>query len=160
MDARLSSGDRGSAIRMRGEAPAGARLAWRWLRPWVGGALLIAAALLGLISASEAETANSSLYWGGLALAVLSAAALFLRIKHAFDGIDDGLILDARIENSDTLWIFVPVMIALALAGILIAGATPPGIDHCFGLALFGVATACIFLTLKGYYDSEDRRRR
>ncbi len=160
MDDRLSFGDRRSALRMRGEAPAGARLVWRWLRPWVSGGLLIAAALFGLISASEAETANSSLYWGGLALAVLSAAGLFLRIKHAFDGIDDGLILDARIENSDTLWIFVPVMIAFALAGILIAGTTPPGIDHFFGLALFCVATVFIFLTLKGYYDRQDRRRR
>lgn len=159
MDDRLSSGDRGSASRMGGEAPAGARLAWRWLRPWVGGGLLVAAALLGLISASEAQTADASLYWGGLALAMLSAAALFLRIKHAFDGIDDGMTLDARIENSDTLWIFVPVMTALALAGILVAGATPPGIDHFFGLALFCIATACIFLTLKGYYDSQDHRR-
>ena len=133
------------------------REAWLSLRPWLGGLLLLLAALFGLVSASEAGAGDPGLYRGGLMLAVLAIAGIFLRIKQSFDGTESGLILDISIEEDDALWLFVPVMIALALAGIIVAAADPAGPYYWFGLALFTAATALIFINLKLHYDAKER---
>lgn len=64
------------------------------------------------------------------------------------------------IVNSESgLWVFIPIMTALALAGVVLAGRVEDGMFHYAGLALLAVSVVWIFLGLKGYYDAQERRQ-
>lgn len=63
------------------------------------------------------------------------------------------------IDNEDTLFVFIPLMIVLALAGVILAGVSEEIFYRTAGYALFAVSVAWTFANLKGYYDAQDHRR-
>lgn len=62
------------------------------------------------------------------------------------------------ISDENSLWIFIPIMTILAVAGVVLAGISDDGFYHYSGMALFVVAVLYIFATMKAYYDAKDRR--
>jgi hypothetical protein len=62
------------------------------------------------------------------------------------------------IDSEDGLWLFVPIMTALALAGVVLAAHFEDGVYHYAGFALLAVSVIWIFGGLKSYYDAKDRR--
>ena len=64
------------------------------------------------------------------------------------------------ISNDNSLWIFIPVMTALALVGVVLAGHFEDGMLHYAGFSLFVVSVVWIFLGLKSYYDAKERQQR
>ncbi len=63
------------------------------------------------------------------------------------------------IDSENGLWIFVPVMTALGVAGLVLAARAEDGMFHYAGLALLAVSVLWIFLGLKSYYDAKERRQ-
>jgi hypothetical protein len=63
------------------------------------------------------------------------------------------------IDSEDGLWLFVPIMTALALAGVVLAAHFEEGVYHYAGFALLAVSVIWIFGGLKSYYDAKDRRQ-
>jgi heme A synthase len=63
------------------------------------------------------------------------------------------------VTSENGLWIFVPVMTALALAGLILAARVEEGMFHYAGFALLAVSVLWIFLGLKGYYDAKERQQ-
>lgn len=63
------------------------------------------------------------------------------------------------ISSENSLWIFIPVMTALALVGVVLAGHFEGGMLHYAGFSLFVVSVVWIFLGLKSYYDAKDRQQ-
>ncbi len=63
------------------------------------------------------------------------------------------------IDSETGLWIFVPVMTVLALAGLVLAARAEEAMFHYAGFALLAVSVLWIFLGLKGYYDAKERRQ-
>ena len=62
------------------------------------------------------------------------------------------------IDSEDGLWLFVPLMTALALVGVVLAAHFEEGVYHYAGFALFAVSVLWIFGGLKSYYDAKDRQ--
>jgi len=60
------------------------------------------------------------------------------------------------VDSEEGLWIFIPIMVALALAGVVLAGHYPWGFLHYAGVALSIVSVIWIFVSLKHYYDLKD----
>jgi len=60
-------------------------------------------------------------------------------------------------SNENDLWLFLPIMGALTLVGVVLAGHFEDGMLHYAGVALFIVSIIWIFLALKGYFDAKDR---
>jgi hypothetical protein len=63
------------------------------------------------------------------------------------------------IDSETGLWIFIPVMSALALVGLILAGHYEDGMFHYAGFSLFVVSVLWIFAGLKSYYDAKERRQ-
>ena len=63
------------------------------------------------------------------------------------------------INSEDGLWLFVPLMTALALVGVVLAAHFEEGVYHYAGFALFAVSVIWIFGGLKSYYDAKDRHQ-
>jgi hypothetical protein len=63
------------------------------------------------------------------------------------------------IDSETGLWIFIPVMSALALVGLILAGHYEDGMFHYGGFSLFVVSVLWIFAGLKSYYDAKERRQ-
>jgi hypothetical protein len=61
------------------------------------------------------------------------------------------------VDSENGLWIFIPIMTALALAGLVLAARVEEGMFHYAGFALIVVSVLWIFLGLKGYYDAQER---
>ena len=59
-------------------------------------------------------------------------------------------------DSETGLWVFIPIMIALALIGVVLAGHYPEGVYHYTGFALSIVSVVWIFAGLKQYYDRKD----
>jgi hypothetical protein len=66
---------------------------------------------------------------------------------------------DVVIENENGLWIFIPIMTALALIGLVLAAHYEEGVYHYAGFSLFVVSVLSIFGGLKSYYDAKERRQ-
>ncbi|HUK09961.1 MAG TPA: hypothetical protein VLX09_18970 [Stellaceae bacterium] len=60
------------------------------------------------------------------------------------------------IDSENGLWIFIPIMAALALVGVVLAANYPDGVYHYTGFALSIVSVIWIFAGLKHYYDIKD----
>jgi len=60
------------------------------------------------------------------------------------------------VDSESGLWVFLPIMIALALVGVVLAGHYPWGVYHYAGVALSIVSVIWIFAGLKHYYDIKD----
>ncbi|HKF72392.1 MAG TPA: hypothetical protein VKB68_11625 [Stellaceae bacterium] len=63
------------------------------------------------------------------------------------------------VTSENGLWIFIPVMTALALAGLVLAARVEEGMFHYAGFALLVVSVLLIFAGLKGYYDAKERQQ-
>ena len=63
------------------------------------------------------------------------------------------------IDNENGLWIFIPIMTALALIGVVLAAHFEDGMFHYAGFTLLAVSVVWIFAGLKGYYDAKERRQ-
>ena len=61
------------------------------------------------------------------------------------------------IDSENGLWIFIPIMAALALAGVVLAARFEDGMLHYAGFSLLAVSVAWIFAGLKSYYDAKER---
>jgi len=61
------------------------------------------------------------------------------------------------VNSENGLWIFIPIMTALALAGLVLAARVEGGMFHYAGFALIVVSVLWIFGGLKGYYDAKER---
>ena len=61
------------------------------------------------------------------------------------------------IDSENGLWLFIPVMTALALAGLVLAAHFEEGMFHYAGFALLAVSVLWIFAGVKGYYDAQER---
>lgn len=61
------------------------------------------------------------------------------------------------VNSENGLWIFIPIMTALALAGVVLAARAEEGMLHYAGFALLAVSVLWIFGGLKGYYDAKER---
>jgi hypothetical protein len=62
------------------------------------------------------------------------------------------------VTSENGLWVFIPIMTALALAGVVLAGRAEAAMLHYAGFALLAVSVLWIFLGLKGYYDAKERQ--
>jgi len=60
-------------------------------------------------------------------------------------------------SNENDLWLFLPIMGALTLVGVVLAGHYEEGMFHYAGIALFVVSLVWIFVAIKGYFDARDR---
>jgi len=63
------------------------------------------------------------------------------------------------IDSENGLWIFVPLMTAFALVGVVLAAHFEDGMFHYAGFALFVVSVVWIFAGLKSYYDAKERQQ-
>jgi hypothetical protein len=71
----------------------------------------------------------------------------------------DGVARAMVIENENGLWIFIPIMTALALIGLVLAAHYKEGVYHYAGFSLFVVSVLWILGGLKSYYDAKERQQ-
>jgi len=62
-----------------------------------------------------------------------------------------------RIDSANALWLFLPIMSAAALIGLVLASQYAEGVYHYLGYSLTIVSVLWIFGALKSYYDAKDR---
>jgi uncharacterized membrane protein YfcA len=60
------------------------------------------------------------------------------------------------VDSENGLWVFLPIMIALAVVGVVLASQDPASVYHYTGIALSIVSVIWIFAGLKHYYDIKD----
>lgn len=133
--------------------PVPGREVWRMVVPWLGHLFLAAAALLGLFTASGAPDAAS--YDAGFALFVLAVVAIAWRLKRQLDGAEVGFLLNVSVDNLDSLFVAIALLVVLALVGIWLAAAIG-GPFYPIGIALFIIAAALIFNEIRRYFDHFD----
>ena len=63
------------------------------------------------------------------------------------------------VNSENGLWVFIPIMTALALAGVVLAARAEEAMFHYAGFALLAISVLWIFLGLKGYYDAKERQQ-
>ncbi|HXP31242.1 MAG TPA: hypothetical protein VN832_09145 [Stellaceae bacterium] len=129
--------------------------AWQLIAPWLGHALLAAAAVFGLLVASGAP--DSATYDSGMATFVVAVAIIAIRIKRQLDGAYIGVLLPIAVTREDSLYVSIAVLAALGLAGAILADFVG-GAFYGIGLALFVLAAALIFSNIKHYFDFRERR--
>jgi hypothetical protein len=132
----------------------GAREAWRLVAPWLGHIFLAGAAVLGLFTASGG--ADGVTYGAGLATFFVAVLVIFVRIKRLFDGQEIGFLLPIASTSVDSMFVTIAVLGVLGLVGAVLA-ATVGGELYGIGLALFVVAAALVFSTIKRYFDLRER---
>ena len=127
---------------------------WRWFAPWLGGAVLVALALVGLFVASRA--ADDATYAGGFAAAAIASATLAWLIRAGFEG-RRGRAAPMLVEDSDALLVLVAVLVVLGFLGLFLAahGEEPMAIYGGYGL--FAGALVMIFWNIKHYFDRRGR---
>jgi hypothetical protein len=137
------------------------RVGWdqvgRWAAPWIVGALLVAAALLGFFTASRARDAAA--YAEGFVTAGLALLALAWLAKRAADGVALRAPPPVPIENGTALAIVIALLAALAVLGLLLAARAGEVMLEATGYALFAFSLVFIFWNLKHYFDARERRR-
>jgi hypothetical protein len=128
---------------------------WRWFAPWLGGAALVALALLGLFVASRAV--DEAAYAGGFAAAAIAAVALGWRIRTGFEGRRGGAALPVLVEDGDALVVLVAVLVVLGLLGLFLAARGEEPMAIYGGYGLFAGALVMIFWNMKHYFDRRER---
>jgi hypothetical protein len=129
---------------------------WRLLAPWLGYLLIGAAGVLGLFTASGDPQGDA--YIAGMVTFGIAVLMIALRIRHQFDGRYDGLLLAASVRSGDALMLYIPIIGALAVGGLVLAAMTD-GIFHNAGLAFFAVCAMLIYVSVKRYFDFRESRR-
>jgi hypothetical protein len=127
---------------------------WRLVAPWLGYLLLAAAGLLGLFTASDAGEGEG--YAAGLLTFGLAVLIIAWRMRDQLDGRDVGLFLPVMVEGEDALLLWIAVMTALGIAGLLVAAGSE-SVLHTAGIALFVVAALFIFFAVKRNFDRRER---
>ncbi len=130
---------------------------YRWLAPWVVGAVLVAAALLGLYAASRARSSADSA--AGFATFALAVLALIRGIRNYFAGVGIGARPPAPVADPGTLLLLIILLTGLAILGLVLAARGPDPLWQLIGYALFAASLALIAWNLKRYFDAEQRRR-
>jgi hypothetical protein len=126
---------------------------WRWVAPWLAGAFLVLAALLGLFTASRAQTDGS--YVIGFVTAGLALLMLAWRLKRALDG--DRVPASVLVDDATALVVVIALLAVLAVGGLLLAARSDEAVPEAVGYALFGFALVFIFANLKHYFDARER---
>jgi hypothetical protein len=127
---------------------------WRLVAPWLGYLVLAVAAVLGLMTASEAGEGED--YAAGFLTFGLAVLITLWRLRDQLDGRDDGFLLPIMVNGEDALLLWIAVMGALCIAGLLLAAATE-SVLHIAGFALFVVAALFIFVAIKRHFDRRER---
>lgn len=127
---------------------------WRLLAPWLGYLLIGAAGVLGLFTASGAP--DDATYDAGFVTFAIALCIIALRIKHQLDGRYDGLLLPLSVEGEDALLLYMAVVGALGVGGLVLAAMTQ-GIFSDAGLAFFCICALLVFYNLKRYFDLRDQ---
>ena len=128
---------------------------WNWIAPWLSGALLGCASLLGFFTASGARGADT--YAAGLFTAGLALVALIWLVKWACDRPVHDFPFDILVERSESLLLLVALLIAIGIGGLFLAADTH-GAARSAGYALFVVCLIFIGWNLKHHYDRIDSR--
>ena len=119
---------------------------WEWAAPWISRGILIVIGVFGLVFASASSSRAQSL--AGFATAGLAGLIFTLRLRRDFDGNNDGLLLDIWISRIETLWLFLPAMVLLGIAGAIVAVSVQDqdSVFRFVGIALFIVCAALAFV--------------
>jgi len=139
-----------------GLEPASLGEVWQLIAPWLGHALLAAAAVFGLLVASGAP--DSATYDAGMATFLIAIAIIAIRLKRQLDGVYVGLLLPIAVTQEDSLYVSIALLTALGLGGAILADLVG-GVFYGIGLALFVLSAALIFSNIKRYFDFRERRR-
>lgn len=129
----------------------------RWLAPWLIGALLILAAILGLHTASAAR--GDAAYAIGFITAALAVILLALLLRAALRA-GPAASMSLLVDGATALVILVALLSGLAIAGLVLAARTDETLTETVGYALFGFSLLFIFWNLKHYFDRRDSRGR
>jgi len=111
----------------------------QWFAPWLVGAALCLAFLLGLWMASRAADAATTIL--GFALAGLALVALVPTIF---------------VETAEGLAVLVTLLGGLAVGGLILAARSPSPSLESTGYALFFIALGLIFWNMKHHFDRRD----
>jgi CDP-diglyceride synthetase len=137
-------------------SPGGDRVAigevGRWLAPWLLGAFLVLAMLLGLFTASRAE--DDASYALGFVTAGLALLVLAWRIRRVADG--RNAVAPVLVDDPTALVIAIALLAVLAIAGLWLAARSGVVTVEAVGYALFGFCLAFIFANLKHYFDRRE----
>jgi hypothetical protein len=122
-----------------------------WISPWLIGAVLALAFVLGLVMASEASDDASA------ALGFATAAVALLGLVWDLNAALDGMRISLFVESEAALQVLLVLLGALAIGGLILAARGPSFAVASSGYALFIAALAFAFLNLKHYFDRRDR---
>ena len=117
---------------------------WEWAAPWISRGVFIVIGVGGLLFASGSR--NHTEFWAGFATAVLAVLIFALRLKRDFDGHRDGFLPDIWITRVETLWLFLPAMVFLGIAGAIVAASTQNAVLYFGGITLFVVCAGLAFM--------------
>ncbi len=135
----------------------GLRQLYRWFAPWIGGALLVVAALLGLFTASAAQ--GSGDFIAGFVTFALAMLALARGIRNYFDGVSAGFWSPVLVTDPNALLLLIVLLAGLAILGLVLAARTEDAICQYIGYALFVASIAMIAWNLKHYFDRQEQNR-
>lgn len=128
-----------------------------WLAFWVQLGVLVLLAFLGLDFASRGGEPGD--YAIGLILAIAAAGLAALHIRNQLAGSPEGWSSLLLVDNPPSLIAAIVIFIVLGLAGLIVGGRHPSASVQDGGLALFCVCALLVFLNMKRFFDSEERRR-
>ncbi len=130
---------------------------WMGVRLFVGRSVLGGIGLLGLFTASHAE--SGATYTAGLALFGFAVAILFFEIDRFFDG-RPSLFMGTKglvASTNDDLLVLLPGRVVMILAGLFLAARAEENAGYAMGLGVAGVSLVMVFLDLKGVFDRLDQ---
>src|SRR5262249_15378301 len=127
---------------------------WRWIAPWIRGAVLVIVFLLGLIGASGA--ADDGTYAVGFIAAALALAGLVWQMHAALAGSEMPSLF---VEEPEPLVILSALLAALAVIGIVMAARSDSIAVSGTGYALCALAIIFVFANVKHYFDRQEALR-
>lgn len=123
---------------------------------WIAGAGIGLLGLIGLFSAANAGGGGG--YVLGILLFIVAVLIVFRLIADHFDGVPDDRLIDLWPRQPRNGWILFIVLVALGLAGLIIASRSGHAF-YWFGIALFAACCVLGLFTLKAIYDARERGR-
>jgi len=121
------------------------------MRWWIGGGILAIAFVIGLYSASRAESALAS--WLGFGLSAMALIAAAMLMNQIFRDGRDRFFPDFKVREGTSVCILVAVLGVAGLGGLLIAARAPDSGLYNTGLLIAAAAIAWIFFSLRDYFN-------